>query len=105
MARLINIWQSAGSSISDTGSNSALSVDAAGTVPSLVVTQNALGGATVAPVRIVASTASQAVLTVQGNTFSTASISLSAANTAFVLPVYNEALAAWGYIACSKGVV
>lgn len=105
MSRLINLWGSTGSSISDTGTNSAFSVDAAGTVPSLIVTQNALGGATVAPLRIVASTASQAVFSIQGNSFSSASLSLVASSTAFVIPVYNEGLAAWGYVFASKGVV
>jgi len=114
--RVVNIWGNAAPDMGNTsgtdttmrfwntGTGNALQVDSAGTVASLVVTQNAVGGATIAPLQVIASTASQAVLAIGGAFFSTASINLAASQTAFVIPVYHSTNQTWGYINVSKGV-
>lgn len=63
------------------------------------------GGATIAPLRVAASVASQAVLSVSGVFMSTASVAVTAATSAFIIPVYHESQKVWGYITASKGVV
>lgn len=90
--------------IGNTGAGIGMQVEAAGTVESLRVTQTALGGASIAPLRIVASAASQAVLAISGVFLSTASINVTAGQTAFVIPVYHETARVFGYINVSKGV-
>jgi len=62
-----------------------------------------VGGATVAPLQLVASTASQAWISFQGVLISTASINLAANKTAFIIPVYHASQAVWGYVAASIG--
>lgn len=59
--------------------------------------------ATVAPLTLVASTASQALINIQGVFISTASISMLAAQSAFYIPVYHQTQAVWGYVFASKG--
>lgn len=91
--------------IGNIGAGPGLQVEGVGTAgESLRVTQNALGGASIAPLRIIASAASQAVLAISGPLFSTASINLTAGQTAFVIPVYHETARVFGYINVSKGV-
>ena len=63
------------------------------------------GGATLAAINVVASVASQAVLSISGVFMSTASVAVTAATTAFIIPVYHETQKVFGYISCSKGVV
>ena len=62
-----------------------------------------VAGATVAPLNITASTASQAVLTISGVFVSTASISMLATQSAFYIPVYHETQRVFGYVFASKG--
>ena len=105
MSKIINLWGSTISTIDDTGTGVALQVAAAGTVPSLVATQNALtGGATIAPIRVVASLASQAFFTFQGAAFSSASFGTTTVASAFVIPVYNEFYNTWGYLCANKAL-
>ena len=63
-----------------------------------------VAGATVAPLNITASTASQAVLSISGVFMSTASISVVQTQSAFIIPVYHETQRVWGYLSASKGV-
>lgn len=70
----------------------------------LTLRENALSGATISPLSISASTASQAVLSISGVFMSTASINLAANKTAFIIPVYHETQRIWGYLAASLGV-
>lgn len=94
--------------IVNTNLGAALSVIANSTSvsnPALRVGFNAnVAGATVAPLTIVASTASQAVVRIQGVFISTASINVAQTSSAFVIPVYHDTQAVWGYISASKGV-
>lgn len=66
--------------------------------------EKALSGATISPLNIAASTASQAVLSISGVFMSTASINVAANKTAFIIPVYHETQRVWGYLAASVGV-
>lgn len=69
------------------------------------VIQNAVNaGATVAPLRVIASQASQAVMQISGVFMSTASINTTAAQSAFIIPVHHESENVWGYLTASKGV-
>lgn len=63
-----------------------------------------VAGATTAPLSIVASTASQAIMSISGVFISTASINLAANKTAFIIPVYHETQRVFGYLAASIGV-
>lgn len=74
-------------------------------VNALAIRETALSGATIAPLSIAASTASQAVISVAGVFMSTASINVAANQTAFIIPVYHETQRVWGYIAASVGVI
>jgi len=91
----------------NTGTGQALQADGEGVVESLLVTQRSSmisTNATIAPLRIIASMASQAVFSVGGVFISTASMNLSAGQTAFHIPVYHDSQKIWGFIAVSKGV-
>lgn len=63
-----------------------------------------VAGATVAPLNVTASTASQAVLSISGVFMSTASINVLPAKSAFIIPVYHETQRVWGYLTASIGV-
>lgn len=78
------------------------------TLTAPVVIQNTvLAGATIAPVRIIASTASQAFFDFRGAVLSTASINLTAAQSAGFIQVWINGVggANIGYIPIFKGVV
>ena len=75
--------------------------------PALIAQQSVLGGATIAPLRIIASTASQAFFDFRGAIISTASLNVDQAQSAGVIPVWIDGTGGRtiGYIAISKGVV
>ena len=62
-----------------------------------------VAGATVAPINVVASTASQAFLSFSGVFISSASYTIAATN-AFVIPVYHETQRVWGYLGAFKAL-
>ena len=99
---------SPGLTIQNTSTGRALDVvgdDSSTANPALQVRFSAnVAGATVAPLQVVASTASQAVLAISGVFMSTASISVVQSQSAFIIPVYHETQRVWGYISASKGV-
>lgn len=100
----LRVWSTV--SVASTAQGYALQVDNTGNSPALVVTQNALtAGATIAPLQVVASLASQAFISFQGVFISTASISQVGGGSAFVIPVYHASQNIWGFINVSKGVV
>ncbi len=59
--------------------------------------------ATVAPLNLVASTASQAAFSISGVFISSASFTVTM-GSAFVIPVYHETQRVWGYISTFKNV-
>ena len=61
-----------------------------------------VAGATVAPLAIVASTASQAFISFSGVFISSASYGGLASTNAFVIPVYHETQRIWGYLGAQK---
>lgn len=74
--------------------------------PALQVRFNAnVAGATVAPLNIVASTASQAFLSFSGVFLSSASYGGTASTNAFVIPVYHESQRVFGYVSAQKALV
>ncbi len=74
--------------------------------PAVIAQQSVLGGATIAPIRIIASTASQAFFDFRGAVLSTASINMTGAQMAGAIPVWINGAGgpAIGYIPISKGV-
>ena len=62
-----------------------------------------VAGATVAPLNLVASTASQAVFSISGVFLSSASFTVTM-GSAFVIPVYHESAGVWGYLSAFKNV-
>lgn len=72
--------------------------------PALKVAFNAnVAGATVAPLQVVASTASQAFISFSGVFLSSASYTAASTN-AFVIPVYHESQRVWGYLGAYKAL-
>lgn len=116
MANLVNIWGESGADIIGDDSSPTLTIKNSSTgraldvlgptaTEGLLVGNVPTGGATIAPLRVAASVASQAYLSFSGGLMSTASVAVTAATSAFVIPVYHETEKAWGYITASKGVV
>ena len=64
-----------------------------------------VAGATVAPLQIIASTASQAFISFSGMFLSSASYGGLASTNAFVIPVYHESQRVFGYIGAQKALV
>ena len=64
-----------------------------------------VAGATVAPLAIIASTASQAFISFSGVFLSSASYGGLANTNAFVIPVYHETQRVWGYLGAQKALV
>lgn len=91
--------------LKNTGTGIALNLLGSTAKEGAVIGNTPTGGATIAALRVAASVASQAVISISGVFMSTASINLSAAQTAFVIPVYHETQKIVGYINVSKGVV
>ncbi len=115
MANLVNIWGESNAdligddstptlTLKNTSTGVALSVLGATAVSGALIGNVPTGGATIAPLRVAASVASQAVLSISGVFMSTASINVTAAQAAFIIPVYHETEKVWGYITASKGV-
>ena len=95
---LLVVNTSTGIGLQVTGSSSSTSN------PALKATFSAnVAGATVAPLNIVASTASQAFISFSGAFISSASYTIAATN-AFVIPVYHETQKIWGYIGAFKNL-
>ncbi len=91
--------------LSDNTTQAARVRSAAAGAPGLLVGHSVAAAATVAPITLAASTASQAVIAIQGVFMSTASLAVAADNTAFIIPVYHQSEAVWGYLAASTGLV
>lgn len=70
-----------------------------------IVSKQVIGGATVAPMRFVQSTASGAFLSFSGVFISSASYGGLANTNAFVIPVYHESQRIWGYLGAQKALV
>jgi len=89
LTKIINLWGSTGANYyTDDTTGAAFTFTGSGVTESLLLSQVSVGAnATVAPLRIIASTASQVVLSVSGVFISTASINVAASATAFVIPV------------------
>ena len=69
----------------------------------VIITSTILGSATVAPLSIIASTASQAFLQFSGVFISSASYTMASTN-ACVIPVYHESQRIWGYLGAFKAL-
>lgn len=105
MTKIVNLWGSGGANYyTDDTTAAALTITGSGVTESLVLSQVSLANATIAPLRIVASTASQAFISFSGVFLSTASINVSQSQAAFVIPVYHQSQNIWGFISVSKGV-
>lgn len=106
MTKLVNLWGQTGANYyTDDTTAAAITLTGSGVTESLLLSQVSVGAnATIAPLRIVASTASQAVIAVSGVFISTASINVAASATAFVIPVYHQSQGIYGFINVSKGV-
>lgn len=75
------------------------------TAEGAIVAKTVIGGATVAPLRLIASTASAAFISFSGVFLSSASYGGTANTNAFVIPVYHESQRIWGYISAQKALV
>lgn len=107
MANTVNLWAESNADMISDDSSPALTLrnsESTG-AEALLVANAATAGATIAPLRVVASTASQAFLSFSGGLLSSASIATAGSAAAFVIPVYHETNRTWGYITASKGVV
>lgn len=90
--------------LANSSTGAALKVNGGTNANGLIVGNVATSGMTIAPLRVVASVASQAFISFSGAFMSTASINVAASQTAFVIPVYHQTQGVVGYINVSKGV-
>lgn len=73
------------------------------TTEAAIVSKGAIGGATVAPVRMIQSTASGAFMSFSGAFLSSASYAIGG-RVAFVIPVYHESQRIWGYLGATTAL-
>lgn len=101
---LVNLWGTPNADIVSDSSSPTLTLKNTGTAAAVKAVAPISSGATIAPLNVVASVVSQAVMQVSGVFMSTASINTTGAAAAFIMPVYHETAKVWGYLTASKGV-